>query len=376
MDKVIANIISIRAINYRNYDLFDLEFDEGLNFISGNNGQGKTNIIDAIYYTCFTKSYFNTSDVLTIKDGKDFFRLESKAQSGIHNLDIVFKSLRGKKKEFELNGVKVEKFSTWIGQMPCVMIAPNDIELIFGGSEGRRKFMDATLSQVDGNYLLLLSSYNRYLVQRNAVLKNFYRGDIVQNEMLIEAYNQKINEFGDKIFQLRRSFIEEFLVYFNSIYIQISGKEELASIRYESDFLSNNFEVLIKNAFEKDKILQRTTVGIHCDDLEFQLFNLPLKKTASQGQQKTFLLALKLAQFNFIEYKLGLKPILLLDDIFDKFDEFRSAFILKLLSSGNFGQVFVTDANEVRILKYLENTLKYKFFIVKNQQIEERRFNK
>lgn len=372
MDKKDTYIESIKGVNYRNYDFFQLVFSKNINFITGKNGEGKTNILDSIYFSCFTKSYFNASDNLTIKNGTDFLRIETLAKSNNLGYNIVLKSIRGKKKEFELNDDKVEKFSNWIGKLPCVLIAPNDIELIFGGSEIRRKFMDATLAQVDKSYLLILSTYNRYLLQRNSVLKNYFKGENVQNSILIEAYNEKLLEYGTKIYNLRENFLSSFMDNFNAIYLQIAGKDELATLTYESDMSKDDYIGNLKRVFEKDRILQRTTIGVHGDDLILELNGLPLKKTASQGQQKTFLLALKLAQFFFIKEKLNVMPILLLDDIFDKFDEQRSKFLLDLVIQQKFGQVFITDANETRMQTYLEKTTDYKIFHVENSQIEER----
>lgn len=372
MDKKDTYIESIKGVNYRNYDFFQLVFSKNINFITGKNGEGKTNILDSIYFSCFTKSYFNASDNLTIKNGTDFLRIETFAKSNNLGYNIVLKSIRGKKKEFELNDDKVEKFSNWIGKLPCVLIAPNDIELIFGGSEIRRKFMDATLAQVDKSYLLILTTYNRYLLQRNSVLKNYFKGENVQNSILIEAYNEKLLEYGTKIYNLRENFLSSFMDNFNAIYLQIAGKDELATLTYESDMSKDDYIGNLKRVFEKDRILQRTTIGVHGDDLILELNGLPLKKTASQGQQKTFLLALKLAQFFFIKEKLNVMPILLLDDIFDKFDEQRSKFLLDLVIQQKFGQVFITDANETRMQTYLEKTTDYKIFHVENSQIEER----
>jgi DNA replication and repair protein RecF len=298
--------------------------------------------------------------------------METFAKSDGLEYKIVLKSIRGKKKEFELNGDKVEKFSNWIGKLPCVLIAPNDIELIFGGSEVRRKFLDATLAQVDKSYLLILTTYNRYLLQRNSVLKNYFRGENIQNSILIEAYNDKLLEYGTKIYHLRRNFLNAFLDNFNAIYVQIAGKDELATLTYESDMATNDYLSNLNRVFEKDRVLQRTTIGVHGDDLILELNGLSLKKTASQGQQKTFLLALKLAQYFFIKEKLNVMPILLLDDIFDKFDEQRSKFLLDLVFQQKFGQVFITDANETRMHAYLERMADYKVFHVQNLQIEER----
>lgn len=371
MDKLGAYIESIKGTNYRNYDFFNLIFSKKLNFITGKNGEGKTNIIDAIYFSCFTKSYFNASDMLTIKNGSDFLRIETIAKSNGSDFEIIYKSERGKKKEFELNGDKVDKFGLWIGKLPCVMIAPNDIELIYGGSEVRRKFLDATLSQVDKSYLLLLSAYNRYLLQRNSVLKNYFRGENIENALLIEAYDNKLNEYGQKIFALRQQFVLAFMDNFNRIYLQMGGPKEHVNLHYVSDLATNDYLEKLKNNFEKDKVLQRTTLGVHGDDLIFELNGLSLKKTASQGQQKTFLLALKMAQFFFIKEQLNNVPILLLDDIFDKFDEQRSNYLLELVLKEEFGQVFITDANESRMNVYLGRAKEYKVFKINNLQIEE-----
>lgn len=371
MDKLGAYIESIKGTNYRNYDFFNLIFSKKLNFITGKNGEGKTNIIDAIYFSCFTKSYFNASDMLTIKNGSDFLRIETIAKSNGSDFEIIYKSERGKKKEFELNGDKVDKFGLWIGKLPCVMIAPNDIELIYGGSEVRRKFLDATLSQVDKSYLLLLSAYNRYLLQRNSVLKNYFRGENIENALLIEAYDNKLNEYGQKIFALRQQFVLAFMDNFNRIYLQMGGPKEHVNLHYVSDLATNDYLEKLKNNFEKDRVLQRTTLGVHGDDLIFELNGLSLKKTASQGQQKTFLLALKMAQFFFIKEQLNIVPILLLDDIFDKFDEQRSNYLLELVLKEEFGQVFITDANESRMNVYLGRAKEYKVFKINNLQIEE-----
>lgn len=347
------HISQIKLSNYKNYTFGTFEFSENLNFIVGNNGVGKTNLLDAIYYTCLTKSYLTSTDIMATNFDSAFFRIESSILLDSDNQLLEIKYLKQEKKEVFLNKYKMEKQAEFVGKFPCVIITPDDNQLILGNSEQRRKFMDATIAQFSSEYLSNLITYNKILVQRNALLKSFYENRTFDKNLL-EVYNEKLIGCGKLIFEYRKSFLAQFLPIFQLAYKQIFDGQEHVSITYESDLLNNEYESVISESLQHDRNAQRTTKGIHTDDLRFELNGYPVKKTGSQGQQKTFLLSLKLAQYELLKTQKQLYPLLLLDDIFDKLDSNRIRRIFELLHSNHFGQVFITDTNEVAIKALLE----------------------
>lgn len=342
----------IKLTNYKNYDFRAFDFSNKLNFIVGNNGIGKTNLLDAVYYSCFTKSYHTTSDAMVANFNADFFRIETVFMNQINHQILEIKYPKQEKKEVFINKTKIERQADFIGKFPCVIIIPDDNQLILGTSEVRRKFIDATLSQFSSEYLHKLISYNKILVQRNALLKSFFENRTF-DKTLLEIYNTQLIDFGNYIFKQRKSFLEKFIPIFNFVYHQIFDGNENITITYDSCLLYTDFEVVLHNNETIDRNAQRTTKGIHTDDLIFELNGLPVKKIGSQGQQKTFLLSLKLAQFELLKQEKQTLPLLLLDDIFDKLDTERIGKLFELINSDEYGQVFITDTNEATILSLI-----------------------
>lgn len=353
-------IQSIKLNNYKNYIFKELEFSSKINFIVGKNGLGKTNLLDAIYYTCFTKSYVS-NDALAFRFENDFFRIITSISKTNENQVVEIKNSKITKKEIFINHVRQEKQADYIGKFPAVIITPDDNELIIGASENRRRFIDATISQYSSEYLTNLLIYNKLLAQRNALLKSFAENRNF-NQMLLDAYSEKMIPIGNYIFEERKQFLAAFNPIFLQTYNSIFEGNEQIKLEYESDLLQNSLENLLKISINNDRNAQRTTKGTHADDLLFTLNNYPIKKIGSQGQQKTFLLSLKLAQFEIIATKKGIKPLLLLDDIFDKLDTERISKIFQLIYSDAFGQVFISDTNESRIKQLIEenNITNYK----------------
>jgi DNA replication and repair protein RecF len=333
---------------FKNYDFRSFDFSARVMGICGLNGKGKTNLLDAVYYCCFTKSYFTSSDQLNTSFGKEGFRLEALFENGETAQKVVCINREAVKKEFFLNDVPYEKLSRHIGLLPAVMIAPDDIEIITGGSEGRRKMMDTILCQLDAGYLQQLMQYNRVLLQRNSLLKQFAeRG--TKDETLLQVLDNQLTEPGNAVFEKRKEFTTEFIPLVRQFYQQIAENDETIRIGYESRLQQFSFnELLIKNR-ERDGYLQRTNAGPHKDDLLFELNSQPFKSIASQGQRKSLLFALKLAEYQVIKNHKGFAPLLLLDDVFEKLDENRMKNLLHWVCNENDGQVFITDTHKERL---------------------------
>jgi len=326
---------------------------------------GKTNLLDAIYYLCMCKSNFGIADRLIVQDTTEFFRIEGQFLKEKKPFKVVAKVQPRKKKEIELNGVVHPKLAEHIGLFPVVMITPFDIELAMDGSEVRRKFLDNSLAQIDRVYLNALLQYNRLLRQRNAALKSFSRGNV--DHALLDTLDEQMLTPATTIIEKRTAFCTDFLPIFQDYYKTISNEQEVVDCQYRSQLLSQDLKELLYQNREKDIYLQRSTVGIHKDDLVFLIKEKPLKKFASQGQLKSFILALKLAQYHLVKVRKGNLPILLLDDIFDKLDNNRVQQLLSLLFERNFGQIFFTDTHEKRLLELLQPFgLDPKRFIVKD----------
>jgi DNA replication and repair protein RecF len=353
---------SLSLVNYKNFDSKNLDFDPTINCLVGKNGIGKTNILDAIYHLCFGKSYFNPVATQNIKHGTDFFMIDGEFQKNEREEKIVCSFKKGMKKVIKRNGKAYEKFSEHIGFLPLVIISPADRDLIVEGSDTRRKFIDGVISQSDKEYLHSLIKYNKILAQRNSLLKYFAANRTFDKDALA-VYNDQLNTFGTEIFKKRSKFLESFIPIFQEQYANISKKEEGVLLAYQSKLFDNNLDELLQSALEKDRALQYTSVGIHKDDLDFTIDGHPIKKFGSQGQQKSFLIALKLAQFHFIKTQAKTTPILLLDDIFDKLDENRVAQIVSLVDNDEFGQLFISDTHEDRTEKVVKNiNQSYKIF--------------
>ncbi len=337
----------ISLVNFKNLESQSFDFQQKINCFVGNNGVGKTNVLDAIYYLSFAKSYFNSVAIQNIKHGEAFFMVEGDYVLNDRNEKIVCSLKRGQKKVLKRNGKSYEKFSEHIGQLPLVIISPADRDLVTEGSDTRRKFIDGVISQQNKRYLQDLILYNKVLSQRNALLK-YFAANRTFDALNLNVYNAQLSEYGTRVYEVRKAFLEEFIPIFNKKYQIISGGKEVVNLKYKSQL--NDFSIidLLKQSLEKDKILQYTTSGIHKDDLSFEIEDYPIKKFGSQGQQKSYLIALKLAQFEFIKQHSKVVPILLLDDIFDKLDENRVSQIIDLVNNDEFGQIFITDTHSER----------------------------
>lgn len=353
---------SLSLLNYKNFESQDFSFDHKINCFVGANGIGKTNVLDAIYHLSFGKSYFNPIASQNIRHGEEFFVVEGVFEKEHREEKIVVSLKKGQKKMIKRNSKAYEKFSDHIGFIPLVIISPADRDLIIEGSDTRRKFIDSVISQSDKNYLHQLISYHKVLQQRNALLKYFALNNTF-NAQTLEVYNEQLHGYGSEIFSIRKAFLDTFIPIFKTRYNAISNHQEPVNLSYKSDLFDDDLNTLLKSNINKDKALQYTSVGIHKDDLNFEIDGFPIKKFGSQGQQKSFLIALKLAQFDFIKQKGGVSPILLLDDIFDKLDENRVAQIIELVDNENFGQLFISDTHAERtenIIKQVHQS--YKIF--------------
>lgn len=343
---------SIHLTQFKNYQAEQITFSPKVNCIVGLNGMGKTNLLDAIYYLCMCKSQFGISDKLIVQQGMEFFRLEGQFQKEAKHFKVVAKVIPKQSKDIELNGTTHAKLADHIGQFPVIMITPFDIELAMEGSGVRRRFIDNTLAQTDRAYLSSLLTYNRILRQRNAALKSFYTQSV--NHTLLDSLDEQLITPAQLIFEKRMEFIAAFLPTFKTHYLAISKGQEEVNCTYKSTLIDQSLDKGLVEAREKDVLLQRSTVGIHKDDLQFQIKGYPLKKFASQGQLKSYILALKLAQYDLIKTKSTINPLLLLDDIFDKLDNQRVQQLISLLFQQDFGQIFFTDTSKNRLYNMIE----------------------
>ena len=352
----------IQLINYKNFTTKSLNFDVKINCLVGNNGVGKTNILDAIYHLSQTKSYFNPITSQNIKHNEEFFMIEGTFSDDNQEENIVCSYKKGQKKIIKRNGKAYERFSEHIGSIPLVIISPIDRDLIIDGSAIRRKFLDHVISQSDKVYLLDLISYHKVLLQRNALLKYFAKNRTF-NEDTLSVYNEQLVKYAENIHKKRSVFISEIIPIFKKRYQAISNGNELIDLQYNSQLTSNSLADLLIQKLEKDRILQYTSVGIHRDDLDLLIDGFPIKKFGSQGQQKSFMIALKLAQFDLIKKLSKRTPILLLDDIFDKLDDERVSKLINMVNKKNFGQIFITDTHFERTEEVVKNTQQtYKIF--------------
>lgn len=353
---------TLSLLNYKNFDAQSFEFDSKINCFVGQNGVGKTNVLDAIYHLSFGKSYFNPVASQNINHDKDFFVIEGTYLKAERDEKIIVSLKRGQKKIIKRNGKIYDRFSDHIGFLPLVIISPADRDLIIEGSDVRRKFIDGVISQSDTVYLDNLMRYNKVIAQRNSLLKYFAVNGTFDRDSL-EVYNDQMTTYGIPIFEKRKAFLETFIPIFKARYKAISGGNETVDMRYKSDLFEGDLSTLLQEHLSKDRALQYSSVGLHKDDLKFDIAGHNIKKFGSQGQQKSYLIALKLAQFDFIKAQSGIAPILLLDDVFDKLDEHRVAQIITLVDEENFGQLFISDTHADRTEKAVKSVHQsYKMF--------------
>ena len=353
----------IQLVQFKNYDQRSFLFEERIVGICGKNGLGKTNLLDAVYYLCFTKSYFTRSDLQNIKLGTSGFRIEGIFSGYGKQQDVVCVVREGLRKEFMLEGQAYEKFSAHIGRFPCVMVAPDDIIMITGGSEERRRFMDSLISQIDSEYLLTLIEYNKILQQRNSYLK-LAAASLHPDPRLLEVYDEQLVKTGNLIFSRRKQYLEIIIPAVRSFYSRIASLHEPLELSYESQLDNGSFASLLLESRDRDIYMQRTQAGIHKDNLGISLHGEPFRFIASQGQRKSLLFALKLAEFMLLKEVKGFAPILLLDDVFEKLDEVRMHNLLYWVCVENDGQILITDTHGERIKQKLQE------FQVRYQLIE------
>lgn len=360
----------ISILNYKNLEQVELEFAPKINCFIGQNGMGKTNLLDAIYYLSFCKSASNPTDSQNIRHGQEFFVIQGFYEQEDGTPEEIYCGLkRRQKKQFKRNKKEYSKLADHIGFIPLIMVSPADADLIAGGSEERRRFMDVVISQYDREYLDALMRYNKALQQRNTLLKQETEPDTE----LMAVWEEMMADAGAKVYAKRAAFIQEFVPLFQSFYSYISQNGEEVSLHYQSHAEGKNLLEVIRESRPKDRIMGYSLHGIHKDELNMELGGFPIKREGSQGQNKTYLIALKLAQFDFLKRTgSNTTPILLLDDIFDKLDALRVEQIVKLVAGDSFGQIFITDTNREHLDKILGKTQQhYRLYSVHNGAVEE-----
>jgi len=346
---------NLSLINYKNIAEANYEFDPKINCFVGKNGVGKTNVLDAIYHLAYGKSYFNPLALQNIKHGEEFFVIDGTFDKDSRTEQVVCSLKKGLKKALKRNGKAYDKFSEHIGFIPLVIISPSDNDLITEGSETRRKFLDTVISQLDPAYLQELINYQKVVAQRNALLKYFALNHTFDRDTL-NIYNEQLDGMGQRIFEKRKLFLADFVPIFSKHHEAITDSAESVSLVYDSHLHTKTLATLLDENLQRDRVLQYTSVGIHKDDLLFEIDGHPIKKFGSQGQQKSFLIALKLAQFEFIKKQGGVLPLLLFDDVFDKLDETRVAKIVQMIDDKVFGQIFISDTHPERTEAIIKTT--------------------
>ncbi|MDD2791838.1 MAG: DNA replication and repair protein RecF [Sediminibacterium sp.] len=346
----------LELVQFRNYLFTKWEFSERIVGICGLNGTGKTNLLDAIYYLGFSRSYFSRTDAQNVRHGESGMRISGNYLLNGDAAVITCILRENNKKELSVNDVLYKKMSEHVGKFPCVMIAPDDVELVTGSGEARRKMIDTILSQTDRDYLHQLMAYTRLIQQRNSLLRQAENGTI-PDHTLLQILNEQLVQSGEWIHHCRRAFLEQFIPLVSKLYTLIAGKSDGLAMYYDSQLNNNaSFAELLAGSLQKDLVLQRTTRGIHRDDLRVELETHPFKSEASQGQRKSLLFAMKLAEWEYLREKIGVPPILLLDDVFEKLDEKRMFQLLFRVCSEAYGQVFITDTHAERLKLQLEQT--------------------
>jgi len=350
--------------NFKNFESAKIEFVDGINCIVGKNGVGKTNILDALHYLSLGKSAINPIDSANIRYEQDNFFIKSLLSRNGSKQEVLCSVQTGKRKILKVNQDEYSKLSEHIGYLPVVMISPNDNSLILEGNEARRRFFDTTISQINKQYLYNLVRYQKALKQRNALLKEFNQNAKVDHELLA-PFDYELLDLGRKIFEVRDKFLSRFEARFSKLYKKLSHEHEDVSIAYESHWQKEDIEQRFKNSLKGDIALQRTNIGVHRDAYHFMIDGKPIKRFGSQGQQKSLIVGLKIAQFKELKKATRVTPVLLLDDIFDKLDDQRMAILLAMVCAKEFGQIFITDARPERTRTMLgENTLKARIFTV------------
>ena len=343
--RVMPILEKIVISDFRNIALQELKFSPNINCISGNNGEGKTNLLDAIHYLSMTKSAFATSDKFTFRHGTDEFSLAGtyRMENGLASRFALKMTSKGEKK-VRRDDKPYNKVSEHIGVLPVVIVSPSDISLVSESGDERRRFMNAVLSQMDREYMTALQQYNRLLLQRNKMLK-----DQNIDRSLLEVIDMRMTALAEPVHQARKRFVEELRPIVSEYYKAVSGGSEQIDIEYESDLDKAGLDMLLQSSYDKDRVLKYTTVGVQRDDLVFMMNGHPIRRCGSQGQQKSFLVSLKFAQYEIMKRNYGFAPILLLDDVFDKLDMTRISNLLQMVSGNDFGQIFITDSNKVRM---------------------------
>lgn len=361
----------LHLVNFKNYEEAEIELSSGINCFVGKNGAGKTNILDAVHYLSICKSYMNVIDRQNIRFDQAFFVLQGDWNKEDTTVNIHCAVKAGSKKIFRRNKKEYEKLADHIGQYPAVMISPYDRDLISEGSELRRKWMDGIIAQFDRRYLEDIQKYAKVLLQRNALLKNMAEHRMFDRES-IDVWNVQLSRLAHKIHDKRKAFLEEFIPVFQKHYDSIGTSNEEVHLTYRSQLNEANMEQLLEQYEKKDAHSRHSNAGTHRDDLVFEIKGHPVKKFGSQGQQKSFIIALRLAQYEWLKDHLNTTPVLLLDDIFDKLDHSRVERLMKLVADNFFGQVLVTDTDEERVKKiFSTNSLESKLFSVADGVIEE-----
>lgn len=357
--------------NFKNYELNELEFSPKINCFVGNNGVGKTNILDAIHYLSITKSFFNNIDSISIRHGEEYFIIQGTFIRNGEEDQIYCAFQKQKQKLFKINGKEYQKLSNHVGRYPVVMISPADSYLISEGSEERRRFLNKIISQYSPEYLNSVLRYGKALQQRNRLLKDFKASGKFDSEVLC-VWDAQLVKYGTCVYNDRNVLINELIPVFQEYYSLISSGREAVRLKYRSHLSEGDYLTALLDSVTKDRFLEYTSIGIHKDDLLLEMDNYPVKMLGSQGQQKSYLVALKLAKFDYIKNKSGYSPILLLDDIFDKFDAERVEQIIRLVGNDRFGQIFITDTHQSRLKEILSShNTDYKLFkISDNGKIE------
>lgn len=344
---------SIQLLQFRNYPSARFSFGGRVTGICGKNGVGKTNLLDAIYYSCFTRSYFSRSDLQLVQQGSQGFRLDAELQcrGEEHRFSAILRETG--KKELNLNGEPLSRSSQYIGRFPVVMVCPDDTLLITGTSEERRRFMDVLFAQLDPQYLRELSRYTKLITQRNSYLKQAAETGQFDGSLL-DVYDTQMAEAGEYVYKVRKAGLAELLPLIQKQYEQIAGRSEGLQSQYQSPLSDTSFLSLLRANREKDRLLQRTRTGIHRDEIDWTLGGQPFRQVSSQGQRKSLLFACKLSEFELLKKAKGFPPLLLLDDVFEKLDEERMHNLLETVCVQNTGQVFITDTHEERISRHFD----------------------
>ncbi len=358
----------LSLVNFKNISGADMELGKKFNCFVGNNGSGKTTVLDAVHYLSMCKSFLNSIDSQNIKREQPFMVVSGTFDKDAEDQNIHCALKREGKKQFKRNKKDYARLIDHVGLFPSVIIAPTDSDIINGGSELRRKFLDGVISQLDREYLENLVQYNKALKQRNALLKYFRENRTFQQESL-DVWDAQLSQHGQLIYERRKTFLQDFIEAFSSFYKTISGSLEEIGLEYESQLAEGDMLSLVKENVAKDRAATYTTIGIHKDDLGLAINGVALKKFGSQGQQKSALVALKLAQFKVMHHKSGITPLLLLDDIFDKLDDDRVGQLLKLVSGKAFGQIFITDTHPARVAQLLKDKKDVRVFPISQGEL-------